>query len=81
MSYVQEMAVMKQVVLNISQRQHPGVSSSHPGAVHIEKLPSPTRRAYASTSKQATRHSKADIGDTSKPAPTIFVSTLQIPNS
>ncbi|XP_033646351.1 progesterone-induced-blocking factor 1-like [Asterias rubens] len=71
----EEMAVMKQVVLNISQRQHPGVSSSHPGAVHIEKLPSPTRRAYASTSKQATRHSKADIGDISKPAPTIFTST------
>ncbi len=75
MSCVQEMAVMKQVVLNISQRQHPGVSGSHPGAVHFEKLSSPTRRAYSSTSKQAPRHSKADIVDISKPAPTIFVST------
>ncbi|XP_038055854.1 progesterone-induced-blocking factor 1-like [Patiria miniata] len=70
----EEMAVMKQVVLNMSQRYQPRVSGSHPGPVHIEKVPSPAKTHTSTSKRAASSPTKHHSSDSYKPAPTIFTS-------
>ncbi|XP_022091596.1 progesterone-induced-blocking factor 1-like [Acanthaster planci] len=70
----EEMAVMKQVVLNLSQRYQPKATGSHPGPVHIEKVPNQAKMHPFTDKKTAPKLTKSPRAEAYRPAPTIFTS-------